>query len=321
MSCMYLPYDKVLVTGGAGFIGSHTVDALLNEGVEVWVLDDLSSGSLKNLRASKKNPKLHFRRNTIAQYKAVESLAKKVDAIVHLAALVSPRLSVNKPEVVNQVNVTGTLNVLRAALEKKVQRVVYASSAAVYGNQSVLPISESNPLQPIAPYGASKLAGEKYCGAYYRTFGLSTVSLRYFNAYGERQSSNPYSGVIAILAKRLSKGLRPTIYGDGEQTRDFIHVSDVARANLHALGTSSPMGEAFNIGTGRATSINQLSTLLAQLVGKPEINPTHAPRRTGDIRQSYANITEARDVLAFQPKVVLKEGLKSLIGSMSTRSG
>jgi len=310
-----LTYDRVLVTGGAGFIGSHTVDALLNEGIEVWVLDDLSNGTLRNLRVWRKNPKLHFRKSNIAKRKVVESLAKKVDAIVHLAALVSPYLSVKKPEVVNAVNVAGTLNVLDASLKNKVQRVVFASSSSVYGNQSLLPITEDNPLHPVTPYGVSKLAGEKYCGAYYRTYGLSTIALRYFNVYGERQRANPYSGVISIFAKKLAQGSRPTIYGDGEQTRDFIHVSDVAKANIQALQTNSAPGEAFNIGTGVPTTINQLYSMLAGLYGNPSITPIHVDARLGDIRESYANIVRTRTVLGFEPTMTLNRRLQTLISS------
>jgi nucleoside-diphosphate-sugar epimerase len=311
---------RILVTGGAGFIGSHTVDRLLEGNAEVWVLDDLSSGSLNNLRLLKRKSNFHFKRGTVAQYRVLESLTKKADAVIHLAALVSPYLSVKKPEVVNEVNVSGTLNVLRAALKNKLQKVVFASSSSVYGNQNILPISEDNPLHPVTPYGVSKLAGEKYCGAYYLSHGLNTVSLRYFNVYGERQSANPYSGVIAIFAKYISKGMRPTIYGNGEQTRDFIHVSDVVTANVQALGSTVRAGEAFNVGTGRATNISGLFSLLAELVGRPEITPSHSDERAGDIRDSYANMTRAREVLGFQPQVELKEGLKLLINSISTRT-
>lgn len=318
---MDLKYDRVMVTGGAGFIGSHTVEALLNEGKEVWVLDDLSTGSMRNLMTLKSNPNFHFRKNSINRHRVVESIARKVDAIVHLAAAVSPYLSVKKPEVVNEVNVSGTLNLLRAALKNKVQRLVFASSSSVYGNQTLLPISEDNPLHPVTPYGASKLSGEKYCEAYFRTYGLSTVSLRYFNVYGERQSANPYSGVIAIFAYHLSKGLRPTVYGDGEQTRDFIHVSDVVTANLQALRTRKGTGEAFNIGTGKATSINQLFWTVAQLSGKPKISQIHSPNRAGDIRYSYANMTKSKDLLEFQPKVELRHGLERLTKLLTRKRG
>ena len=314
-----MSYDKVLVTGGAGFIGSHTVDALLEEGSKVWVLDNLSTGTVRNLRRWKNDPKFHLRKNSVTRYGVVDSLVGKVDAVVHLAAIVSPFLSVRKPERVNEVNVSGTLNILRAAVKRKIERIVFASSSSVYGNQTALPISESNPLEPITPYGASKLSAEKYCGAFHESYGLSTISVRYFNVYGERQSANPYSGVIAIFANRLSRGQRPTIYGDGEQTRDFIHVSDVVKANLQALETERGIGEAFNIGTGRATSIKQLSALLADLMGKPSILPVRSEERRGDITHSYANIGKARNLLRFKPNVELKQGLNLLVHSSPQR--
>lgn len=311
---------RVLVTGGAGFIGSHTVDTLIDGGAEVWVLDDLSSGRMANLQLRKRKTVLHFRKNTVARYRVVESLAEKVDAIIHLGAVVSPYFSVKKPEVVNEVNVTGTLNVLRAALKGRIQRVVFASSSSVYGNQRVLPISEENPLYPVTPYGVSKLAGDKYCGAFYQTHGLPTVSLRYFNVYGERQRANPYSGVIAIFADRLGQGQRPTIHGDGEQTRDFIHVSDVAQANLLALQADRGLGEAFNIGTGVATTINHLFTRLAEIYGKTNLIPTHSKARLGDIRESYADVTRTKTVLGFTPKVELNQGLRRLVTSLRPRN-
>ena len=302
----------MLVTGGAGFIGSHTVDALLGEGVSVWALDDLSTGTLRNLLAWKKNKKLHFRRGSTLQRNLVRSLVHRVDAVIHLAAVVSPYYSVKEPERVNAVNVNGTLNILNAALRHKIQRLVFASSSSVYGDQKELPITEDNPLHPITPYGASKLSGEQYCGAYNRTYGLSTVALRYFNVYGERQSANPYSGVIAIFSKQLKRGVRPKIFGDGLQTRDFIHVSDVVKANLLALSTRKGVGDAFNIGTGHSATINALVSLLSGLSGKPEITPIHVSARAGDIRYSFANVCKAREILRFQPKVELNKGLQSL---------
>lgn len=310
-------YDKVLVTGGAGFIGSHTVDALLNQGTSVWVLDDLSTGSLRNLQTWRSDSKFHFRRGSTLQPKVVAALTQQVEAIIHLAAIVSPYYSVKKPLVVNAVNVSGTLNTLNAALKAKTQRVVFASSSSVYGDQTLLPIAEDNPLHPITPYGASKLSGEKYCEAYHRTYGLGAVSLRYFNVYGERQSANPYSGVIAIFSKQLRKGVKPTIYGDGSQTRDFIHVSDVVRSNLNALNANVGASQAFNIGTGQAITIIELSSLIAKLAGKPEITPTRSSPRPGDIRNSYADITRAKKALGFEPKVNLENGLKSLVNPVS----
>ena len=307
-------FDKVLVTGGAGFIGSHTVDALLSDGLEVWVLDNLLSGSLRNLRQWKENRKLHFKKGDIAEYKTVDKLLKKVDAVVHLAAIVSPNISIRKPEVTNEVNVTGTLNILRAAVKNDVPKVVFASSSSVYGNTKSKAISEDAPLNPLTPYGASKLAGEKYCRVYYSSYDLNTVSLRYLNVYGERQSSNPYSGVIAIFARRLLDGKPPIIYGDGNQTRDFIYVSDVARANLLALMTTKGIGESFNVGTGRATSIKQLCRILVNMTGK-NVRPISQKARPGDIRHSCANIIKAREVLAFEPKIFLREGLRRMLKS------
>ena len=303
-------FDRILVTGGAGFIGGHTVDALLKEEVKVWILDDLSSGSLRNIRHLRKNPQCQFKRGSITNYRVVEFLARKVDAIIHLAAVVSPFVSVKKPDLVNDVNVGGTLNILRSALKAGVKRVVCASSSSVYGNQTILPIAEANPLQPITPYGVSKLASEKYCGAFYQTFGLEPICFRYFNAYGSRQSANPYSGVISIFVNKLRRGLPPQIFGDGEQTRDFIHVSDVVEANLMGLQTARGIGKAFNVGTGQPTSINTLASILADLYERNGIVPDHLDPRKGDVKDSYADTTRMKETLGFQSKVELRHGLQ-----------
>jgi len=316
---MGLTYDRVMVTGGAGFIGSHTVDALLQNGQRVWVLDDLSSGSLQNLNRWKKDSRLHFKRGDIARYKVVASLAGKVEAIVHLAALVSPNVSIQRPELAHQINVSGTMNVLRAGVRHRIQRTVFASSSSVYGNAESVKISEDAKLDPVTPYGASKLAAEKYCRAFHESYGLETISLRYFNVYGARQSSNPYSGVIAIFTKRLLRGLAPTIYGDGRQTRDFVHVSDVVNANLLALKATKGVGDALNIGTGRATTIMQLYRMLTQLRGREDIFPTFARARAGDIGASCADIANARATIGFKPKVPLRSGLQLLIESLNSK--
>ena len=299
---MRLKYDSVMITGGAGFIGSHTVDALVENGIEVWVLDNLSSGSFRNLKHMKRKSKFHFKKGDVRNYKTVESLTRKVDAILHLAAMVNPHVSMQKPEFAREVNVLGTLNVLRAGLASHVHRIVFASSSSVYGDSTYKPISENALLNPITPYGASKLAAEKYCSVYHKAFGLNTISLRYFNVYGKRQGANPYSGVVAIFAHRLRKNMPPIIYGDGKQTRDFIHVSDVVRANLLALQTNKGIGEALNVGTGQATTILQLYRLLATLMARRNLSPVFAEARTGDIRLSCANITKARALLGFEPK-------------------
>jgi UDP-glucose 4-epimerase len=313
---MQLDYDRLMVTGGMGFIGSHTVDALLQNNAEVWVLDDLSSGYLRNLERWKQNPKLHFQRGSVISHRTVAALTRKVEAIVHLAAVVSPVVSVRRPERTNEVNVSGTLNILRAGLKNGVKRIVFASSSSLYGNPRTIPIREDTPLNPITPYGVSKLAAEHYCRVYHKTYGLSTVSLRYFNVYGERQSSNPYSGVISIFANQIAKGHQITIYGDGNQTRDFVHITDVVRANLLALKAKRGIGEAFNIGTGRATTINQLQRVLVRAMGEQHVLPTFLEARKGDIKDSCANITKARRILGFQPRITLREGLERLTASL-----
>jgi UDP-glucose 4-epimerase len=312
---MHLIYDNVLVTGGAGFIGSHTVDALLNAGVSTWIIDDLSTGSLANLRQWKNEPKFHFRRATILNYKLLEHLARRVDAIIHLGAVVSPLLSIHRPEVVNRVNVSGTVNVLRAAVAQEVNRIVFASSSSVYGDARAARVGEDDQLNPITPYGASKLAAEKYCQTFCTAYGIAEISLRYFNVYGERQSANPYSGVIAIFTKALLHGQRPIIYGDGRQTRDFVHVSDVVSANLLALQSKQALGQAFNIGTGHATSIAELYKTLAQMLKRQHIRPIFKRARTGDIRRSCANLQRTCSTLAFEPKVTLRSGLAQLVRS------
>jgi UDP-glucose 4-epimerase len=316
MGKIKLTYDRILVTGGAGFVGSHTVDALLENSAKVWVLDDLSSGSLANLGRWENAHDFHFVRGSVVNYKRVQALAKRTDAIIHLAAVVSPFVSMKKPRLTNTVNVAGTLNVLEAGLRMDAKRIVYASSSSVYGNSRSHEISEKTPTDPITPYGVSKLAAEKYCHAFYAEYGLHTASLRYFNIYGERQSPNPYSGVIAIFTKRLLAGLRPKIYGDGNQVRDFIHVSDVVTANLLALESRRAAGITVNIGTGKATSIETLASTLSTLTGRKNIQPVYASPRPGDIRESCANISLAVKLLRFCPKVHLRQGLSLVVDWM-----
>lgn len=311
-----MEYDSILVTGGAGFIGSHTVEALLKSNVKTWILDDLSSGSTRNLSSCKHNPRMRFVRGSIADFQKVQLLARKVDAIVHLAAQISPFVSMTYPQTTNATNVDGTLNILRAAVKEKIQKVILASSSSVYGDVKSRYVNEELPTNPITPYGASKLAAEKYCGAFYRSYGMPTLSLRYFNVYGERQSSNPYSGVIAIFAKALIDGHRPIIFGDGYQTRDFIHVSDVARANVRALESKTGYGDAFNVGTGKPTTVKRLVDLLRQIVGKKEIQPVFKRNRPGDIRDSCADLAKTRSTLRFIPQVDLKTGLTQLTKSL-----
>jgi len=310
---MKISYDRILVTGGAGFIGSHTSDALLDAAVETWVLDNFSTGSLRNLSRWRNDRRLHLVRGGVTNFQLLAKLARRVDGIVHLAAQVSPYVSMTNPELTNAVNVNGTLNVLRAGEQEDVQRVVYASSSSVYGELQRKRMGENEPTTPITPYGVSKLAGEKYCQAFSRAFDLPTISLRYFNVFGIRQSSNPYSGVIAIFAKALTDGRAPIIYGDGRQTRDFTHVTDVVKANLLALQSHKGIGETFNIGTGYPTSINQLYSLIARISDRQDIHPTHKSKRPGDIMASCADISRARTCLKFKPAIKLENGLAGLL--------
>jgi len=307
-----MAFDSVMVTGGAGFIGSHTVEALLGLVQKVWVLDDLSTGSLLNLRTHRGDRRLRVKHGTVTNYKTVESIAGRVDGIIHLAAIVSPYMSLRSPEITNEVNVTGTLNVLRASMKKHVERVVFASSSSVYGNASAMPVSEDQVLNPITPYGVSKLAAERYCVVLSKTNYANCVSLRYFNVYGQRQSDNPYSGVIAIFASQIAKGRQPKIYGDGEQRRDFVHVSDVVKANLCALEVKGDGGEVFNVGTGKATSVNQLFDLMTKLLNKNGMRPNHVQERIGDIKDSYADVAKSKTFLGFGAEVDLERGLRLL---------
>jgi UDP-glucose 4-epimerase len=276
------------------------------------VLDDLSTGAKANLAAIGLDRRLHYVRGTITNIKTLSAVVKKVDAVVHLAAAISPFISIETPEVTHRVNVTGTLNVLNACRANGVRQVVFASSSSVYGNTGKLShIGELQPTNPLTPYGASKLAGEKYCQAFSATYGIGTVSLRYFNVYGERQRNNPYSGVIAIFANKLIKQEAPTIYGSGKQTRDFVHVQDVARANLKALEFRGK-SHAFNIGTGVSTSINQLYSMLAESLGIQSVIPIRENKRPGDILHSCADAS-ASSALGFRARVGLREGLNRLI--------
>ena len=304
---------RVLVTGGAGFIGSHTVDHLLAEGVEVVVFDNLRSGRLENIRQHVNKRNFRFVRGDIRDSHLVKDLVSDVDAVIHLAALVSVPESIKDPALTYAINVNGTLNLLKASVDFGVKRFVYASSCAVYGNAENLPIKEDYPPKPLSPYASSKLTAEDYVQKYNRNFGLETVCLRYFNVYGPRQIYSDYSGVITRFINRLTNGLPLVIFGDGEQTRDFVYVTDVAEANILALKHAKAIGEIFNIGTGVGTTINRLASMLLELAGKNSLETVHSEPREGDIRHSVADISKAKEKLGYCPKVSLKDGLKRLL--------
>jgi UDP-glucose 4-epimerase len=309
-------YSRILVSGGAGFIGSHLVDRLLSEGFNVTVIDNLETGRLDNIAHVRNREQFRFVEGDIRNYDLVRELMKEVDAVFHEAALASVSQSVKDPILTNDVNVKGTLNLLKASLDLGVKRFVYASSASVYGD-TPLPLKKENmTLNPKSPYGVSKLAAENYVRVFHQLFDLETVSLRYFNVYGPRQRFDlacAYGGVITIFTNRLLKNMSPIVFGDGEQTRDFIYVEDVVEANMLALDSRKAVGEAFNVGTSERASVNQIAETLKEIMNKKELKNIYAPPRPGDGRGGYADISKAQKIMGFYPKVNMKKGLKELV--------
>ena len=309
-------YSRVLVTGGAGFIGSHLVDRLLNESFEVTVIDNLDTGRLENIAHHQDNKKFHFIKGDIRDFNLVKETMKDVDAVFHEAALASVTLSVENPVLTNDINVTGTLNLLRASSDLHVKRFIYASSAAVYGDTPSPQKREDMTPNPTSPYGVSKLAAENYVKLFHKVYGLETVSLRYFNVYGPRQRfdiQSAYGGAITIFTNRLLKNMPPIIYGDGEQTRDFVYIEDVVEANMLALNSKKGAGEAFNIATGTNASVNQVANTLQEIMNRKDLKTIHTGPRPTDIRHGYADISKAKRILGFHPKVSLQEGLIKLL--------
>jgi len=293
---------RILVTGGCGFIGSHLVHALWRDN-EVVVIDDLSSGQLSNLEGCR----VQFYHCSILN--ATDSLFAGVEVIFHTAASVTVQGSIDDPCQDARTNVEGLLRVLEAGRRQGVKRFIFSASSAAYGEALHLPVGEDHPLRPDSPYAVSKLAGEYYTRLYHDLYGLETVSLRYFNVYGPRQlDDGPYSGVISIFARRILEQQPLVIYGDGHQTRDFIYVRDVVRANLLAAQPDfAAQGQVINVGTGIAISILQL----AQLMGGNDL--IHAPARPGDVRESVADLSLAQRSLGFAPTVSLREGLRAYV--------
>ncbi len=297
--------ETVLVTGGAGFIGSHLVERLVAEGFAVRVLDDLSRGSTANLAAVR--GRVDFQKGDIRDRAALRAAVSGCTRVFHLAAVVSVPQTIRDPEGSAAVNETGSLHVLEAAREAGVRRLVFASSSAVYGDDPRLPLREDLPPRPRSPYAVQKLAVEHYLAVYDELFGLSTASLRFFNVFGPRQDpSSPYSGVISIFLCRALEDQSPVIYGDGRQTRDFVFVADVVEALI--LAARSSASGVFNVGTGREVEILSLWRQIAALTGCERL-PHHAPPRPGDIRRSVAAVGEASSRLGFSARVGFEEGL------------
>ena len=303
---------RYLVTGGAGFIGSNTVDELVRRGHDVVVLDDLSTGKADNL--AQLRSQIEVIQSSVTDLDTVRRACKGVDRVIHLAAQTSVPRSVKDPIETNLINVDGTLNVLVAARDANVKRVVFASSCAIYGTASDLPIRESISIVPISPYGITKFVGEVYGRVFEQLYGLEFVPLRYFNVFGPRQDpGSPYSGVLSLFNAAVMKGTQPTVYGDGEQSRDFVYVGNVVEANLLASEAKIAPGLAFNIGTGRRSTLNETLELLGKITGRPA-KAKYAPPREGDIRDSQADISLARNELGYSPRFGFEEGLKAYLG-------
>ncbi|MGB8325353.1 MAG: SDR family oxidoreductase [Candidatus Acidiferrum sp.] len=299
---------RYLVTGGAGFIGSNTVDELVRRGHSVVVLDDLSAGKEENL--AEVRSKITFMKGSITDIEAVQKAMHQAEFVIHLAARTSVPRSVKDPVETNKVNVDGTLNILLAARDNKVKRVVFAASSAAYGETPTLPKTESMQPQPISPYGVTKYVGELYAYAFGRCYGLENVSLRYFNIFGPRQDPNsPYSGVLSKFCTAFLEETQPVVYGDGEHTRDFPYVDNAVQANLLACEAPSASGRVFNVGTGGRISLNQTLQHLQRISGK-QLEAKYEPSRDGDIRDSQADIQSAREFLGYEPAVMFEEGLE-----------
>ena len=297
-----------LVTGGAGFIGSHLVRFLLDRGGRVRVLDDFSTGKRENL--AELGTKIEILEGSLSSDLDVDAAVRGVDFVFHEAAIPSVPRSVEFPLESHESNSTGTLRLLKSAAAASVRRLVYASSSSVYGANPSLPKVESMPTEPLSPYAVSKLSGEQYAVVFHRLYGLETVSLRYFNVFGPRQDPNsPYSGVVSRFIDAITSGTAPTIHGDGEQTRDFTYVENVARANFAAIERPEAAGSVYNIGCATRVSINDLWRVMAELSGSA-LEPHYAPARSGDVPHSLADIGRARKDLGYEPAVDLREGLR-----------
>lgn len=301
-----------LVTGGAGFIGSHIASTLAASGVRVRVIDDLSTGHRENLEEIKGD--LDFIHASLADAGALARALDGVELVFHEAAIPSVPRSVENPRETHEACLDATFSLLLAARDQKVRRLVYAGSSSAYGDQPTLPKKEEMAPDPLSPYAVAKLVGEYYCQVFTRVYGLETVSLRYFNVFGPRQDpGSQYSGVISRFIDSLIRGERPVIFGDGEQSRDFTYIENVVRANLLAAESQKGVGQVINVGNGQRTTLNELLDQLKSLTGRSEIEADYRPSRSGDVRHSLADTRRAHELLGFEPSVGLREGLQRSI--------
>jgi len=308
-----MPFSGIaLVTGGAGFIGSHIASGLTAKGARVRVIDDLSTGYRQNLEEI--GGDIDFVEGSVADENALRRALRDVEIVFHQAAIPSVPRSVENPRQTHVACVDATFSLLLAAREMGVRRIVYAGSSSAYGDQPTLPKAEGMLPEPLSPYAVAKLVGEYYCQVFTRVYGLETVTLRYFNVFGPRQDpSSQYSGVISRFISALLTGERPVIYGDGEQSRDFTYIDNVVSANLKAAETSKGLGQIINIANGERISLNQLLQELISLSGRSGVTPDYQPTRAGDVKHSLADISRAREFLAYKPLVDLRTGLQKTI--------
>lgn len=301
-----------LVTGGAGFIGSHIAAALSAEGARVRILDDLSTGHRENI--DEIGGDVDFIQGSVADEGLLNSVLEDVELVFHEAAIPSVPRSVQAPRQTHIASVDGTFSLLVAARDKRVRRVVYAASSSAYGDQPTLPKSEQMLPDPLSPYAVAKLVGEYYCQVFTRVYGLETVSLRYFNVFGPRQDpGSQYSGVVSRFISSLLSNERPVIYGDGEQSRDFTYIDNVVFANLSAASAKDASGKVINVANGQRITLNQLLAELKELTGKHDVTAEYLEPRVGDVRHSLADISMAQELLGYESKVDLREGLQRTI--------
>lgn len=309
---------RFLVTGGGGFIGSNIVEELVRYGSFVRVLDNFSTGKRENLEPFQHQ--IEVLEGDIRSYHLVQQAVKDVDVILHLAALPSVPRSINDPITTNEVNAGGTLNILEAARQSGVTKVIYASSSSLYGNNPTLPKDEQMVPNPLSPYAVSKLAGENYCRVFSQIYGLKTIALRYFNVFGPRQDpDSPYAAVIPRFIKKVMQGGRPIIYGDGEQSRDFTYISNVVYANLLAVIAEGGSGEPINCACAERTSLNDLVKQIGERMGK-DVKPIYHEPRSGDIQHSLADISRAHEMLNYSPLHSFSDGLSMTVDAFEARS-